>query len=60
MKHIKDKSLPLKVFIHGFSEKAPGGDGSSSEEIRDGNFIEGENLFSVTKWAFKIIKLILE
>lgn len=37
MKHIKDKSLPLKMFIHGFSEKAPGGEGSSSEEIRDGN-----------------------
>lgn len=32
-----NKSNALIVFLHGFSERVPGGAGQSSQEIRDGN-----------------------
>lgn len=34
-----NKSNPLIVFLHGFSERVPGGAGQSSQEIRDGMYI---------------------
>lgn len=33
-----NKSNPLIVFLHGFSERVPGGAGQSSQEIRDGMY----------------------
>lgn len=32
-----DKANPVIVYLHGFSESAPGGAGQSSQELRDGN-----------------------
>lgn len=34
-----NKSQPIIVYLHGFSERAPGGKGQSSEELRDGKLI---------------------
>lgn len=33
-----NKTNPVIVYIHGFSESANGGQGQSGHEIRDGNF----------------------
>lgn len=31
-----NKTNPLVLYLHGFSERAPGGSGQSSQEVRDG------------------------
>lgn len=31
-----NRTDPVIVYLHGFSERAPGGSGQSSQEIRDG------------------------
>lgn len=52
MRHI-NKTLPLVLYMHGFSESAPGGPKSSSFEIRDGKLsAEGSefNLFVFMKF----------
>lgn len=46
-------SNPLIMYLHGFSERAPGGSGQSSQEIRDGKLI----LYILLQKKYSIINI---
>lgn len=52
-KHLRRSHLnrtnPLVIYMHGFSERAPGGEGESSRQMKEGEFKRGRH------WSFTLV-----
>lgn len=52
-----NKTNPLVLYLHGFSERAPGGSGQSSQEVRDGECFTMAKLVLMNKIKKNYISL---